>query len=420
MGNLCLVTGKFCRLPRCAVRQTALQGKHDGPARLGARLGTRLDNGQEGTGVAGFDFASFSSRNAALGASLFSALPNLSASRGLLTAARASAAAQRSRDVEGVDVSNLEGKARLARQRAQDFGRLSGKLDRTVATVEKARDKLLELKEILSDMRKQIVLAQSGTIDDAQRRVHADAFDQLLGKLNIKVRTAGGSNGNIIGSSIRDVFEPQPLTYRTRPNGTFDQSVGGVFSGSDYVITDGVGDKFFPDLFGSQVLKFPFSTTDDGEIIADTDAVVFDADTGAISITHDGDASPFLTGTLERKGLGVLHSVLYGNFTDPALLDDALADLDAASAKLRFNVAVIEGQLTKVTAHRDFNAGLVEEHQGLASKVEQRKTLEETEAAFVAQREQLLFASAFQSSFSFNAGGSLLSLGVSSLFDFSA
>ncbi|MCG8546744.1 MAG: hypothetical protein MJE12_21325, partial [Alphaproteobacteria bacterium] len=281
--------------------------------------------------VVGFDFDSFSTRNAQLGATLFTALPSFSAAQGLRAAARASASALRTRDDAGA--SDLERAARLAKQEARNFGRLSAKLDRTVATVEKASEKLLELKEILADMRKQIVLAQSGTIDDTQRRVHADTFDQLLGKLNIKVRSAGGVAGNIIGSSIRDIFTPDTLTYQTRPDTAVNQTVTGVFSGSDYLIVeDGSGDTFFPDLFGSLVQRFPFADGDSGEIIAADDTVVFDPDTGAISVTRSGEGSPFLTGTLERKGLGVLHSVLYGNFTDEALRDEALADLDAASA----------------------------------------------------------------------------------------
>ena len=369
--------------------------------------------------MVGFDFDSFSARNAQLGATLFTSLPSLSAARGLRAAALATAAAQRSRGAQDAGASDLERAARLAKQEARNFGRLSAKLDRTVATVEKARDKLVELKEILSDMRKQIVLAQSGTIDDTQRRVHADTFDQLLGKLNIKVRSAGGIDGNIIGSSIRDIFTPQTLTYQTRPDSAVSQTVAGVFSGSDYLIVDGNGDTYFPDLFGSLVQKFPFEDDDNGEIIAEDDTVVYDPDTGAISITRSGEGSPFLTGTLERKGLGVLHSVLYGNFTDPAQLDDALADLDGASAKLRFNIAVIEGQLAKVTAHRDVNEGRVLENQALVAKAEQQQSFEESTAALEAQRNQILFASTFQSTVTFNGGGSLLSLGVASLFDFS-
>lgn len=357
------------------------------------------------------------SRLNALSLSLFSALPGASTSNGLLAAARASASAARDRATERVDFSNIEGKARLAEQRAKNFSRLSSKLERTTAAVTDARDTLVDIKKLLSDMRKQIVLAQSGTIDDTQRAVHADTFDQLLGQLNIKVRNSGGIEGNIIGSSIRDVFTPSTLTYKTKPDSPIDQTVTGIFSGSDYFITDGNGDNHYPGIFGAVLTKFPTDFGDEGQIVSDTDTVVYDADTGAISLTRDGEASPYLSGTLERKGLGVLNSFLYGNFTDPDKLDEALADLDAASATLRFDITVIETQLAKVTAHRDFNAKMIEEHNALANNVQQQALLEQTQKALDDQKQTLLFNNLLQSALSFDGGGNLLSLSIQRQFD---
>ncbi len=357
------------------------------------------------------------SRLNALSLSLFSVLPGASTSGSLLSAARAGASAARARSVEGVDFTNIEGKARLAEQRAKNFSRLSSKLERTTAAVTDARDTLGDLKKILSDMRKQIVLAQSDTIDDTQRAVHADTFDQLLGQLNIKVRNAGGIEGNIIGSSIRDVFTPSTLTYKTKPDSPIDQTITGIFSGSDYFITDAGGDNYYPGIFGATLTKFPTDFGDEGEIVADTDTIVYDPDTGSISLTRDGEASPYLSGTLQRKGLGVLNSFLYGNFTDPDKLDDALADLDAASATLRFDITIIETQLAKVTAHRDFNAKLIEEHQALASNVQQQALLEETQKALDAQKQTLLFNNLLQTALSFDGGGNLLSLTIQRQFD---
>lgn len=83
-------------------------------------------------------------------------------------------------------------------------------------------------------------------------------------------------------------------------------------------------------------------------MVATDDTVVFDPDTGAITLTHYGEASPYLDGTLTRKGLGILFSFLYNNFEDDASLDRALEDVGAASATIRFNIGFLEGELAKV------------------------------------------------------------------------
>jgi hypothetical protein len=366
-----------------------------------------------------FDYKSFNIQTGQLATGLFALLPAVGSANGLKAAAAAGAAVTRENATETYTARKFKSQGRLAEQRGNNYQRLSAKLDSTVRAVTRSRDKLVDLKQILSDMRKQIVLAQSGTIDDAQRAQHANTFDQLLGKLNSKVRANGGVADNLIGSSIRDIFTPGSITYKTKPDSPVDQTVNGVFSGSDYYITDGDGNVFFADLYGSLLQQFPFDDEVDGEVIGSTDTVNYDSDTGAISITHNGDSDPFITGTLTRKGLGVLHTYLYGDFKDADLRDEALTDLDAASAKLRFNIAVIEGELTKVTAQRDFNTKLVNGHKALASKAESREVVEKTTQSLEAQRQNLLYASVFQSTATFDGSGSLLSLGLSSLFDFS-
>jgi flagellin-like hook-associated protein FlgL len=359
----------------------------------------------------------FAELNSEANRGLVSLLPNVSAGRTLQSAARANAAALRAGRNNRIDLNSLDGEARLAGQRATAYGRLSSKLTRTVNAVEKARDKLLEIKDILSDMRKQITLAQSGTIDDSQRRQHANEFDRLLGSLNIKARNAAPVGSNLIGNRIRDVFSPDTLTYKTKPNSPVSQTVKGIYSGSDYQVIDG-GGVFLPDLYGSILQAFPETEGDTGELVAADDTVDFDSGTGALSITRNGESTPFLTGTVERKGLAVLHSFLYGNFTDATKRDEALSDLDAASSKLRFNLAVLEGELAKVSAHRDFNKKLVADHSTLAGKAEQRALTADSREGLVAQRQQLLFASTFRSTLSFDRSGGVLTFGTASLFDF--
>jgi hypothetical protein len=385
---------------------------------LGAIPG--FSSGFWSTAAVTFDYSAFNTRTGVMGLQLFSLLPNASTAFGLKAAAAASAKAQRARDSQPIDTSGLSVKASIAERTAFNYQRLTSKLNSTVRDVTKARDTLVDLKTILSDMRRLIVLSQGDTITDDERRQHANEFDQLLGKLNIKVSSSGGLYGNLIGNSIRDIFSPEPIVYRTQPDSKATESVTGVYSGSDYTITDGDGNVYFTDRYGSNIQKFPFDDTVDPTVIASTDTVSYDSDTGAVSLTRSGESDPYLSGTLERKGLGVLHSFLYGDFTDPDKLDQALSDLDAASSKLRFNITVIESQLTKVTARRDYNKAFVQENTDLAVKINAKKSAAEQKAALEAQRQQLLYASTFQNTTSFDASGTLLSLNIQNLVDFQA
>lgn len=366
----------------------------------------------------GSKYNGFSSRENALAYGLISALPDLSASQTLMTAARASSAAKRRQGAAGVDNLALERKARLAQQRADNYSRLSAKLETTVRAVERSVEKLHEIRDILIEMRRHIVLAQNPDLSNSQRLRHANEFDRLLGQINIKTRSAGLVGANLIGNSIRDIFASDTITYRTKPDSPASQSVNGVYSASEYVIETSDGTLYFPDIYGSVLQRFPFSDDAEGLLVRDVDQVAFDPVTGAISITRPGEATPFLEGTVRRHGLGVLHSSFYGKFRDPAQLEQALADLDAAAAKLRFNTAVMEGQLGKVTAHRDYNANLIRQHRDMAQSVQTDKMLDQTKDALDDRRREILFAETFNSVLSFDRTGGVVALGLVSMFDF--
>jgi len=142
-----------------------------------------------------------------------------------------------------------------------------------------------ETKEIANGVTARVV---RDTVTDEERRKQADPFDQLLGKLNIKVAASGGFYGNLIGNSIRDIFSSEEIVYQTRPDSQVTQSVTGVYSGSDYTITDADGNVFFTDRYGSNVQQFPFDDDVDATTIKDTDTIDYDADTGAITLTREG------------------------------------------------------------------------------------------------------------------------------------
>ena len=349
---------------------------------------------------------------------LFSVLPDAAAARGLQSAARASAAAARNRPVD-TETRQLQSAARTAKSEAQDLGRITGRLDRVVKTVEKALERLVDIKTNISDMRRQVVTARSTSISDNERHVFADRFDQFLGKLNLRVKTAGFFGTNLIGTSIRDSFEPDEITFQTKPDSLVKKTISGLFSGSDFFISDASGDNFYPDIFGSLLTKFPNPDDETGEIVSSDDTVVFNEDTGALSITRPGAGTPFLDGTVTRKGLGVLHTFLYNDFEDDTSLDRALSDVDNASAKIRFNIGFLKGELAKASAAQSFVEGQIKSKNKFAASVEAQAFGDERRAALEAERRDILFSAAFQGSVGFNRQGGLFKLTAPSIFDFS-
>jgi len=350
--------------------------------------------------------------------SLFAVLPDAAAARGLQSAARASASAARNRTPD-IESRQLQGKARAAKREAQDLSRITARLDRVVKTVEKAIERLGDIKTNISDMRRQVVNARDPSVSASERRVFADRFDQFLGKLNLRVKTAGFIGTNLIGTSIRDDFQPDEITFQTKPDSPVKKTISGLFSKSNFFITDGNGDNFYPDIFGSILTKFPNPGEESGEIVSTEDTVVFDENTGAVSITRAGEGSPFLDGTVTRKGLGVLNTFLYNDFDDDASLDRALSDVDSASAKIRFNVGFLEGELAKARSAQSFVEGQIKIKNEFAAGVEAQAFGDERRAALEAERDEILFSGALQRTLGFNRQGGLFALTGPAIFNFS-
>ena len=349
---------------------------------------------------------------------LFAVLPDAAAARGLQSAARASAAVARDKALD-LDARSIEAKARTAKKEAQNLGRITNKLNRAVKTIEKALDRLTEIKTNISDMRRQIVTASDASVSIDERRVFGDRFDRFLGDLNIRIKGAGFLGTNIIGTSIRDDFDPDQVNYQIKPDSPENKTLEGIFSQSDFFITDGNGDDFYPDIYGSILTKFPNPAAEDGKVVYHDDSVNYNNNTGEISLTHSGEGTPYLQGTLERKGLGILFSFLYNNFEDDGSLETALSDVDAASATLRFNIGFLEGELAKVRSAQTLVEGKIRERFDFAAGVETKAMTEKNRAAIVEQRQDLLFQATVQNTLAFNSQGGALTLTSPSVFDLS-
>ncbi len=357
-----------------------------------------------GTSGAGGLSSAFST----VGLELFSLLPDAAAARGLSIAA----AAQNRIDTRPVEQDrNIELTARQAEREAKDLSRIKSKLDTVTGIVERARDKLDEIRLLLVDMRKAVELSQLSTATDDEKRTQANVFDQKLGLINIKVRNFGTIGNNLLGSQFRDVFDADTITFPIRPNSLQEDSITGLFAGSDFTITEtSTGDVFVPDIFGAKVQPLPISindAVDDGIQLLDDDTVALDNDTGAVSITRNGEASTVLEGTLERKGLDVLFSPFYGNFLNDTSLQEALDDVDAATQTIRFITGVFDGFVGRVGARRDQISSLIAENEKFAQRVESENLRAQLQAQAEQQRNALLFSGALNSTISFADSGVL-------------
>ncbi len=340
-----------------------------------------------------------------LNQSLLFSLGNAAAARNVQLAARARTSGP-SRAEINPDQARLDARAREAVRQVQGFTKLKIKQDRAVRTLEKAVERLTEMKDILLEARELIVNAQDvGATAEAQRDL-ANSFDQKLGKLNLRAKGAGNFGVNMIGASIRDIFDANDLEVQIRPGSLVTTTYTGKFLGSDYVVTDGSSNTFLPNIFGSTLVQFPNADPNDtGTLLQDDDTVVIDYDTGALSITRNGAGSPELSGTLERKGIGVLHSYFYENFQTTAGRDQALQETDAGLATLRVQISLFESKLTRSEVAANFSKGQITENTRVAASIEAEKEGDQRRFLLEEQKRQFLFESALQSALSYNSSG---------------
>jgi len=359
----------------------------------------------------------FASAFSTVGLELFSLLPDAAAARGLSIAA----AAQARIDNEPVQQDrSIKLAAQQAEREAKNLSRIKSKLDTVTGVVKRAREKLDEIRLLLVDMRKAVELSQESTATDDEKRTQSNVFDQKLGLINIKVRNFGTIGNNLLGSQFRDVFEADTMTFPIRPNSLQEDSITGLFAGSDFTITEtSTNTVFVPDIFGAKVQSLPISIDDDiddGIQLLDNDTVVLDNDSGSVSITRNGDSSPILEGILERKGLKVLFSPFYENFLNDASLEDAITDIDAATQTVRFISGVFDGFVGRVGARRDQVANLIKENEKFVQRVESENLRARLRAQVEQQRKSLLFSSAFNSTVSFSDSG-ILTTAINNLID---
>ena len=174
-----------------------------------------------------------------------------------------------------------------------------------------------------------------------------------------------------------------------------------------------------PDIFGAKVEALPVDINADannGILLLDDDTVTLDNSTGAVSITRNGEGSPVLEGTLERKGLEVLFSPFYENFLNDTALQNALEDVDSATGTIRFITGIFDGFVGRVGARRDQIANLIKENEKFAQRVETENLRDLLQRQAEQDRNTLLFSGALNSTIGFSDSG-VLTTAINNLVD---
>ena len=352
-------------------------------------------------------------------ASLIGALSQANIAKNVQLAARVRQGSQL-KPPKDPNQGRLDSQLREATRQIQAYSKLKTRQNNALKTISKATTRLNDIKTLLLEARELIVKADRATTAVEDKRLFADQFDQLIGKINLKVKTAGRNFVNLIGGSARDVFTAQDLDVQTRPGSLATTTYTGDYLGSDYAITDLGGDLFLPNLFGSAVVQFPAADPDDiGTLLKNDDTIVYDDATGSVTLTRNGEGTPFLEGTLEKKGLGVLHTYFYGNFEDSTLRATALADVTEALQSLRSNISLFEAKETRAEVALEFSKKTIEENRDVVGRIEGQKFKAEQTFLLEQRKSELLFQQAFSLSAGTGAGGVLL-LQQGALFDFEA
>ena len=103
-------------------------------------------------------------------------------------------------------------------------------------------------------MRKNVELSLKADATDDEKRAQANAFDQTMGLINIKVRNFGTLGHNLLGSQFRDDFDADTISFPTRSNSLQEDSVTGLFAGRDFTIPEtGTSHVLVPDIFGAKL-----------------------------------------------------------------------------------------------------------------------------------------------------------------------
>jgi hypothetical protein len=198
--------------------------------------------------------------------------------------------------------------------------------------------RLTSIKKQLDAMLKTLTTANRDPEGNTNATGYAVAFDGQLKSLRNAAENSFDTP-NLLGKQV-----PAKLSFPITPDGGATQTVNGTYMGSDYTIIDSDGKTWQPDRKTNLLVKydsFP-DTPSTTKVSATTGARLdsFDADTDQIGFTINAATAAIqsVSGTVQRQGLGILDSWLYGGLATQEDRNRAQADIEAAARIVNLEV----------------------------------------------------------------------------------
>lgn len=278
------------------------------------------------------------------------------------------------KDPSGYDSVDISQRYTL-RQTASDYSDVKEQMADGVETLRAAANGLASMLDYAKEMSYLLDEFENNT-DADDRETMRNELDVMFVDINVAADIASGVGGNMIGDIRRGDWIVDDVEFKTTPtSGT--TSIEGEYLANDYYIETADGDRYYMNAGGSYFERY--DTDDNGgedlnnvaeEVYLSSD-MTFTGDTsdgGSITIEEGG--TEILSGTLHKKGLGMLHSFFYNRLETDTDIANMRADLDSAIEKLSIAQSEFDTQATIAESRMSFAENLIEDFNKEATRLD--------------------------------------------------
>lgn len=252
-------------------------------------------------------------------------------------------------------LNSYAGKLNAVERNAEPWRAMKEDLVEPLRQVNRLVSRLENIKKTLDSLLKTLTTASKDPEADGNATGYAIAFDGQLKSVRGYAETTFDTP-NLLGKQV-----PARLRFPIAPGDSATQTVNGTYMGSDYRIIDSNGQRWQPERVTKLLVQYDsFPDTPGSKKVPLANGAVldtFDEQTDAVTFTINGAtaAKETISGTVEREGLGVLDSWLYGGLATQANRDRATADIEAAKRIVdieirRYSVAATSVQFQSARA----------------------------------------------------------------------